>query len=91
MKKIIMILALTTTIFFTACSGGGSSSGNDSTTPPPASTSVAMIPNQIYTMHSGQSIKKDSTPTEVLVETDTSTGVTTATLKSGSASIITND
>ena len=89
MKKIVMILAVTTTIFFTACGGG--SGGHDSSTSPRTSTKVSMVPNQTYTIHSGQSISKDSTPTEVIVETDTNTGETEAILKSGSASIITQN
>jgi len=89
MNKSIRIFIMTLTLFLTACGGG--SGGHDSSTSPSTSTRVSMVPNQTYTIHSGQSISKDSTPTEVIVETDTNTGETEAILKSGSASIITND
>jgi len=86
MNKILTICIVAISVFLTAC--GGSSGGNDSTISPTTSTAISMVPHQTYTIHAGQSIRKDSTPTEVIVETDTNTGSTKVTLKSGSASIL---
>ena len=76
-----------TIIFFTACGGGGSS-GDDGTTLP-VSTSVSMVLNKTYVMSAGQSIVKESEPTELILETNVDTEETEVTLVSGSASIVT--
>jgi len=89
MKKSLAIFILMITVLFTACGGGGSSDSGAST-PPSTSTSVSMVIDQVYTMSAGESIEKDSEPTEVVLETDINTGVTQATLTSGSASLVTN-
>ena len=92
MNKILVIVTVMVIMLFPACSGGSSSdsgsSGNGGT-PPSTVTRVSMVPNQTYTMSVGQSIVKESEPTEVILETDVNTGVTEATLTSGSASIVT--
>ena len=88
MSKTLILFIFMITIFFTACGGGSSSS--DGGTTPSASTSVSMVPNQTYTMSTGQSIVKESEPTELVLETNVNTGETEATLVNGAASIVTN-
>ena len=84
------ILTVIATLFLTAC-GSGSGENNIGKSNEDDTISVKMVKDQIYTISSGQSIKKESSSTEVLIETDTSTGETTATLKSGAASLITTN
>ncbi len=89
-----MILTVLATLMFTACGGGSTgydSNVEDTTVSPTLSetTTIQMVKNYSYTMLPGQSIKKESSSTKVIMETDTNSGVTTATLISGSASIIT--
>ena len=84
------ILIVTATLFLTAF-GSGSGENNIGKSNEDDTASEKMVKDQIYTISSGQSIKKESSSTEVLIETDTSTGETTATLKSGAASLITTN
>ncbi len=86
MRNFLAIVTLATMTFFTACGGGGSGDSANSS----SSTSVSMAIGKAYAMSSGQTIKKESQPTEIFLETDVNTGETQATLTSGSASIVTN-
>lgn len=88
MKKELIMFAIAFSVLLTACSGG--SNGNNTASTPGTSTTITMVVNKAYSMSSGQTIRKDSSPTEVMVETDVNTGESQATLTSGSASIITN-
>ena len=70
----------------------GDSVADTITTPQTQDVRIVMESGVIYTMSSGQSIKKDTDNTDstiTILETDIETGVTTAYLKSGSASIYT--
>ena len=79
MKKSLIIFIISLSIFFTACGGGGETTSVDN--------SIIMVQDKVYTIDSGQTIVKTSSPTEVEIQTDTSTDTTTAVLKSGSAKI----
>jgi hypothetical protein len=82
MKKSLIIFIISLSILFTACGGG---SGSEETTS--VDNTIIMVQDQVYTITSGQTIVKTSSPTEVEIQTDTSTDITTAVLKSGSAKI----
>jgi hypothetical protein len=84
MKKSFIIFILSICILFIACGKGGESSFET----PPVDTSINMVTNKIYTIRQGQTLTKTSEPTEIVVEIDTNTNITTAVLKSGSAQII---
>jgi len=79
-NKYTLILVAVTTLIFTACGGG-----TDSTSSSVGSTSMKR--GTAYKVNAGDSIVKSSDPTVVVIETDIKTGVTTATLQSGSATI----
>lgn len=73
MKIFKLLILLLVTLIITACGSGN--------------TTDTMIPGKPYIMNEGEVIVKGSNETVVVLETDIETGVTTATLQSGSASI----
>lgn len=87
MKLTILTVAI---FLFTACGGGGGGeedTSNETGGSTPEPTTMTMKIGESYTMKEGQTIVRDSDPTVMLLETDIETGVTIATLQSGSASI----
>ncbi len=86
-------LAATFLLLYSAgCGGGGESSNFSSpnTTSEVVADYIQMEIGRPYTMHRGESIVKETDGSVVLIETDTETGVTTATLQSGRARIESN-
>jgi len=80
MKQIILILSIFTIFTLFGCGGGGGSVIQEE-------SDITMTVGTPYTMSTGQTITGDGT---VEFNTDIDTGVTTATLTSGSATIVTN-
>lgn len=77
MKSIQMTIMIIVVIFLASCDEEGNTSD----------VSIEMKKNTSYVMSKRQVIVRTSNPTVVELETNISTGVTTAMLKSGSANI----
>ena len=69
-----------TVLLFVACGGGG---GNDGS----VDTTTVMQKHTPYTMQAGKTITRTEVSTIIALETNTSTGETTATLMEGGAKI----
>lgn len=90
-----LILVTIATLMLTACGGGGGGGGTstpttetaDNSGTPTQPSNTVMAVGEAYTIKQGDAIIKQSDPTVVVIETDIDTGVTTATLQSGSATI----
>jgi ABC-type Fe3+-citrate transport system substrate-binding protein len=86
-KSIINILASLMLLVLTAC-GGGSSSDNGSNSAVKGTQIKSMKIGTLYTIEKGNKIVKKSEKPIVILETNTQTGVTTATLTEGEADIV---
>ena len=91
MKKNLLYMAgLSMTLLFTACGGGGSSTVEETSDDLMTTTSmndISMKIAEVYTMNEGDSIVKVSTAPIIELDTNLSTGKTTATLVEGEAKI----
>ena len=81
MKSIKTISMTATALLFVACGGGGGDN-NDS-----VDTATVMQKHTPYTMQAGKTITRTEVNTIIELETDISTGKTTATLMEGGAKI----
>jgi hypothetical protein len=78
------------TLLFTACGGGGSSTVDESSDDLMTTTRVSDISmkiDEVYTMNKGDSIIKVSSTPIIELDTNITSGKTTATLKEGEAKI----
>jgi hypothetical protein len=91
MKKNLLYMAgLSMTLLFTACGGGGSSAVDESSDDLMTTTrvsDVSMKIDEVYTINKGDSIIKVSTAPIIELDTNITSGKTTATLKKGEAKI----
>ena len=77
-----------TMLFMLSGCGGGSSSGGDSSTPSGNPTEITMEIDTPYTVYSGDSIVKTSSPAFVKIYHTDGSSESTVTLIEGSATII---
>ena len=71
-----------TALLFVACGGGGGGDNSDS-----VDTATVMQKHTPYTMQAGKTITRTEANTIIVLETNISTGETTATLVDGGAKI----
>ncbi len=90
-KNLLYIASLSVTLLFTACGGGGSTpveeNSDDLMTTTNMNNDISMKIDELYTMNKGDRIIKVSTAPIVKLDTNITTGKTTATLLEGKAKI----